>query len=98
VAIEAYDQSNCDDAIAARAAKTVILPRKDAVIWRHGNRKNPPHPRDEALRHIRRDGRKKWKRDHHYHCRSLAETTLCPTAYSSIAASTRKHGEPQITN
>lgn len=54
----------------------MIPPRKDAVIWQHGNCKAPPHPRDKNLRYIRKHGRKKWKRDANYHRRSLAETTM----------------------
>lgn len=72
----AYDHSHCYDEIAERDAKAVIPPRKDAVIWQHGNCKAPPHPRDENLRYIRKHGRKKWKRDSNYHRRSLAETTM----------------------
>ena len=51
-------------------------PRKGAKIWQHGNSKAAPLPRDENLRHIRRTGRKKWKRDTNYHRRSLAETAV----------------------
>lgn len=72
----AYDHSHCYEEIAERGAKAVIPPRKDAVIWQHGNCKAPPHPRDENLRYIRKHGRKKWKRDFGYHRRSLAETTM----------------------
>jgi transposase len=72
----AYDHRHCYDEIVERQAQPVIPPRKDAVIWQHGNRKAPPHPRDENLRYIRKHGRKKWKRDAHYHRRSLAETTM----------------------
>lgn len=72
----AYDHRHCYDDIAQRGAKPVIPPRKDAVIWQHGNCKKPPHPRDENLRYIRQHGRKKWKRDANYHRRSLAETTM----------------------
>ena len=63
------------DAMMERGAKASILPRKDGVIWQHGNCKGPPHPRDENLRAIRKGGRQKWKRDTNYHRRSLAETT-----------------------
>jgi hypothetical protein len=45
----AYDHRHCYDEISARAAKPVIPPRKDAVIWQHGNCKAPPHPRDKNL-------------------------------------------------
>jgi transposase len=72
----AYDHRHCYDEIAERQAKPVIPPRKDAVIWQHGNCKAPPHPRDANLRYIRKHGRKKWKRDANYHRRSLAETTM----------------------
>lgn len=72
----AYDHRHCYDEIAERGAKPVIPPRKDAVIWQHGNCKAPPHYRDENLRYIRKHGRKKWKRDSNYHRRSLAETTM----------------------
>jgi transposase len=72
----AYDHGHCYDDIGKRGATAVIPPRKDAVIWQHGNCKEPPHPRDENLRYIRKHGRKKWKRDSNYHRRSLAETTM----------------------
>jgi hypothetical protein len=45
----AYDTSDCYDTLTQRGAKPVIPPRKNAVIWQHGNRKAPPHPRDENL-------------------------------------------------
>ncbi|WP_088889120.1 IS5 family transposase [Leptolyngbya ohadii] len=72
----AYDHRHCYDEIAAKGAKAVIPPRKDAKIWQHGNRKGEPHPRDENLRFIRKSGRKRWKRDSGYHRRSIAETTM----------------------
>ncbi len=72
----AYDHRHCYDEISQRGAKPVIPPRKDAVIWQHGNCNAPPHPRDKNLRSIRKHGRKKWKRDSNYHRRSLAETTM----------------------
>jgi hypothetical protein len=72
----AYDTSDCYDTIAERGAKPVIPPRKNAVLWQHGNRKAPPHPRDQALRSIRKQGRKQWKREANYHRRSLSETTM----------------------
>jgi hypothetical protein len=83
----AYEHRHCYDEydeIAAKGAKAVIPPRKDAVIWQHGIglrlvkgvRKEKPHPRDENLRHIRKHGRKRWKCDDRYHRRSIAETTM----------------------
>ncbi len=35
----ADDHRHCDDEIAAKGAKPVMPPRKDAKIWQHGNRK-----------------------------------------------------------
>jgi len=72
----AYDAGHCYEEIAERGAKAVVPPRKDAIIWQHGNRKAEPHPRDENLRYIRKYGRKRWKRDKRYHRRSIAETTM----------------------
>jgi len=40
----AYDHRHCYDEIAERGAKPVILPRKDAVIWQHGNNKALHYP------------------------------------------------------
>lgn len=54
----------------------VIPPQKNAKIWKHGNCKEPPHPRDENLRYIRKHGRAKWKRESRYHKRSLVETAI----------------------
>ncbi len=72
----AYDHRHCYDDIEAKGAQAVVPPRRDAVIWQHGNRKSKPHPRDENLRYIRKHGRKRWKRDSGYHRRSIAETTM----------------------
>lgn len=71
-----YDQSHCYDALIERNVTAAIPPRKNAKIWQHGNCSAPPHPRDENLRAIRKQGRKKWKKQAHYHRRSLAETTM----------------------
>jgi hypothetical protein len=72
----AYDTSACYAAITECEAKAAIPPRKNAVIWQHGNCKAAPHPRDEALRCIRKLGRKQWKRATGYHRRSLSETAI----------------------
>ena len=72
----AYDQRQCYRAVRRRRAKAVIPPRKGAKIWQHGNAKGERHNRDENLRRIRKVGRKAWKRESHYHRRSLAETTM----------------------
>lgn len=72
----AYDACHIYDALAQLNAKPLIPPRKGAKIWRHGNCKAAPHPRDENIRKIRQCGLKKWKRDIGYHVRSLAETAM----------------------
>ena len=72
----AYDRGYCYDYIEERGASAAIPPRKDAVIWIHGNRKEPKHPRDENLRRIRQVGRSKWKEESNYHRRSLSETGM----------------------
>jgi hypothetical protein len=79
----AYDKRHCYDALAARGAKAVIPPRRDAKIWQHGNCAGAPWQRDENLRAIRHQGRRRWKQDSGYHRRSLAETTFfrCKTLF-----------------
>lgn len=72
----AYDKWKSYQAIEAVEARPVIPPQKNAKIKQHRNRKAPPLARDEAIRYIRRHGRKKWKREHGYHLRSLAETGM----------------------
>ncbi|MBI3799759.1 MAG: transposase [Deltaproteobacteria bacterium] len=78
----AYDKRHCYDALAARGAKAVIPPRRDAKIWQHGNCAGAPWERDETLRAIRHKGRRR-KQDSGYHRRSLAETTFfrCKTLF-----------------
>jgi hypothetical protein len=70
----AYDTWDVHEDIADREATPVIPPRKNAKIKKHGNCNGSPLARDEALRYIRSHGRAKWKREHDYHKRSLAET------------------------
>lgn len=72
----AYDQRQCYDAINEVKAKAAIPPRRGAKIWQHGNSKGERHGRDENLRAIRRQGKKKWKQESQYHQRSLAETSV----------------------
>ena len=72
----AYDKDKVYRALIERKIASVIPPQHNARIWQHGNCKAPPHPRDEALRYIRRHGRKKWKRDSGYHRRSKAENAM----------------------
>ena len=83
----AYDQRKVYNALAergvdvpassrSRGANVIIPPRKNAKIWRHRNASSDPLPRDEAVRAIRRIGRKAWKELIGYHRRSLAETAM----------------------
>lgn len=71
-----YDSWDIHERIQQRGAHAAIPPRKTARIRQHGNSGQPPLPRDEALRAIRRHGRAAWKRGAGYHRRSLAETAM----------------------
>lgn len=84
----AYDTHECYDATRKRNAKA-IPPRKDAKIWQHGN-KRAPHPRDQNLRLIRKQGRTQCKRLVNYHRRSLAETTMLRYQTFSAQACSRR--------
>jgi Transposase DDE domain len=73
----AYDQRKFYKACAAREIDDVIVPpRRNALIWQHGNSTKPPLVRDQHVRCIRRIGRKRWKLEVGYHRRSLAETAV----------------------
>jgi hypothetical protein len=73
----AYDKRKFYDTCQARNVETIIVPpRRNAVIWQHGNCSAPPLPRDENLRRIRQVGRQRWKEESGYHRRSLAETAV----------------------
>jgi hypothetical protein len=72
----AYDQWKVYEALAEEKIQPIIPPRRNAKIKQHGNAAGPPLPRDEAIRMIRRSGRKPWKESVGYHRRSLAETAM----------------------
>lgn len=72
----AYDKWKVYETIDGRRAQPKIAPRRDAKIKRHANTKGPRLARDEAIRMIRRIGRKNWKKRIGYHCRSLVETAI----------------------
>lgn len=72
----AYDQWKVYGELDQRAIKPIIPPRRNAKIKQHGNSGQPPLVRDEAIRAIRRVGRKSWKQSVNYHRRSLAETAM----------------------
>jgi len=70
----AYDAWKLYDALGE--IQPVIPPQRGAVIRQHGNCAGPRLPRDEAIRGIRRLGRRGWKRASDYHRRSLVETSM----------------------
>lgn len=72
----AYDKRRCYEALEERGATAVIPPRRNAKIWQRKNCLGAPWQRDENLRAIRRQGRRRWKQESGYHRRSLAETTF----------------------
>ncbi len=71
-----YDKWKVYEALATEQIDPVIPPQHNAKIKQHGNRHDDPLPRDEAIRGIRRRGRKGWKKEVGYHRRSLAETAM----------------------
>lgn len=72
----AYDQWKVHDSLSEREIQPVIPPRRNAKIKQHGNAHQTALARDEAIRGIRRVGRKQWKKEIGYHRRSLAETAM----------------------
>jgi len=73
----AYDTKGVYDTCIEKGIHTVLIPpQRNAKIWKHGNCKNTPHPRDINLRQIRKSTRKKWKESVGYHIRSLSETAM----------------------
>ena len=72
----AYDKWKLYDHLAQPVIQPVIPPRRGASIRQHGNCNRLPLPRDEAIRSIRRVGRKRWKCLSGYHRRSLVETSM----------------------
>ncbi len=72
----AYDQWKVYGTLDAQEIQPIIPPRRNAKIKQHGNSGELPLPRDEAIREIRRVGRKRWKETIGYHRRSLSETAM----------------------
>ncbi len=58
----AYDQWKVYETLGADEIEPIIPPRRNAKIKQHGNSSQPPLERDEAIREIRRVGRKRWTR------------------------------------
>ena len=71
-----YDKWKVYGVLKADNIQPVIPPQHNAKIKQHGNTTGEPIARDEALRGIRRLGRKGWKQEVGYHRRSLAETVM----------------------
>lgn len=69
----AYDYVSCYEVIAERKARAVIPPRRAGRLHPQDERLRA---RDKSLRRIRKVGRKKWKRESHYHRGSLVETAM----------------------
>ena len=72
----AYDKWSLYNLLERQAITPIIPPRRNAAIKQHGNCAAPRLPRDEAVRGMRRLGRKGWKRHVDYHRRSLVETSI----------------------
>ncbi|WP_210880404.1 IS5 family transposase [Roseovarius autotrophicus] len=73
---KAYDSFDSHAAILARGARPVIPPRKGAAIRPPPGRPDVPPTRGAAVARIAEIGRKAWKKETHYHRRSLAETAM----------------------
>jgi hypothetical protein len=72
----AYDKWKVYETLETRGTQPIVPPQRNAKIKRHGNSAQPPLPRDQAIREIRRRGRKAWKERIGYHRRSLSETAM----------------------
>ena len=72
----AYDKWLIYDMLKQHNILPIIPPQKNARIKKHGNNTADPLYRDEAIRSIRKMGRKNWKQSIGYHRRSLAETAM----------------------
>ena len=71
-----YDKWKVYEVLEASGIDPVIPPQHNAKIKQHGNSGDAPLPRDEAIRGIRRLGRRSWKKEVGYHRRSLGETAM----------------------
>lgn len=71
-----YDKWKVYGLLESENIRPVVPPQHNAKIKQHGNATSEPLARDAAIRGIRRLGRKSWKEEIGYHCRSLAETAM----------------------
>lgn len=72
----AYDCKDCWEFCEKKGIEALIVPNRRARIRQDGHNKSPPTQRDEVIRFIRKEGRKKWKSESGYSRRSLAETAM----------------------
>lgn len=72
----AYDKRKTYKTLKKRRIRAIIPPRRNAIIWQHGNSGKEPLSRDAAVREICKHGRRQWKQQIGYHCRSLSETAM----------------------
>jgi hypothetical protein len=66
----AYDTKDCHKLLKRKGCKPTIAPRKNAGYWEEG------HPRNEAVKALKNDELKQWKKENDYHQRSLSETGM----------------------
>jgi hypothetical protein len=93
----AYDKWKLYDALEREEIMPVIPPRRGASIRRHGNCAGKPLARDEALRGIRRLGRRRWKQEVGYHRRNLVETSISRLKRAFGSRLKNKRFENQLT-
>lgn len=78
----AYDKKNCYQAAYRRGAKPVFPPQHDACVQRNKIKKDPALvARDKTILFIntgenKEERRRLWKKENHYHRRSLVETMM----------------------
>jgi len=72
----AYDKWKVYETLGHRKIKAIVPPQRNAKIKRHGNSSDRRLTRDDAIREIRRHGRRWWKERVGYHRRSLSETAM----------------------
>lgn len=87
-----YDYTTCYEQIANRKARAIIPPRRTGRMHPEDERLRA---RDRNLRRIKKVGRKKWKKESHYHRRSLVETAMMrvKTIFGSGLSSRRFHNQ-----
>jgi hypothetical protein len=66
----AYATKDCHKLFKRKGCKPTILPRKNTGYWEE------EHPRNEAVKALKNDALKQWKKDNDYHQRSLSETVM----------------------